>query len=252
MTSSGLFIFWLFVAAELISLLSVVGVNMLNWRVVRRGAKPLHKLTPPLPAAAYPHIDVLICHYTEPAEETVETLEKVLALEYPPSKLHVYICDDGRLKSDFKQVDAGTAHWPTPKLNAGAIKQSGDTREAVGEFMAERITAYHEEQSAMAERAVEHAAGREREGGTEGAEGAGDGSGGGGLALSLSRVASTDPEACKLTREVFPDPSQPARAVDRTDCAAGFLEDRYTVPGRPTVSYVARLKPKVRHAESGP
>ena len=46
---------------------------------------------------------------SEDADETVATLEKVLELDYPPSRLHVYVCDDGHFKSDFKQVDAGAA-----------------------------------------------------------------------------------------------------------------------------------------------
>ena len=52
----------------------------------------------------------------------LQLVSLLLELDYPPSKLHVYICDDGRLKSDFKQVDGGTHHWPTAKLNAGAIE----------------------------------------------------------------------------------------------------------------------------------
>lgn len=218
----GLAVFWLFAITEVISLISVLGVNVLNWRVIRRGAKPLNKLTPRLPTSAYPHIDVLICHYTEPAEETVATLQKVLELDYPPSKLHVYICDDGRLKSDFKKMDAGEHKWPTPKLNVGAIKQSGDTRHAVGEFMAETLSAHGEVHHAATE--ADHTS-------------------------LMSEIALCNETIS--TREVFPDPTKPDRAVARIDCAIGFVEDRYSAPGLPTVSYVARLKPKVHHSKSG-
>ena len=202
-----LFVYWLFVAAEIISVLSTIAVNLLNWRVMRRGAKPLHKLQPPLPTTAYPSVDVLICHYSEPAEETVATLQKALSLEYPPSKLHIYICDDGRLKSDFKAVDGSGSHWPAAKLNQGCIQQSGDTREVIADFMEAQ--------------------------------------------LGVSDDQPRPIDAHKTTREVLPAPDEPARVVPRIDCAVGFIEDRYEVPGMPKVSYVARLKPKVHHSKSG-
>jgi cellulose synthase/poly-beta-1,6-N-acetylglucosamine synthase-like glycosyltransferase len=284
------------------------GINVLNWRVVRRGARPLKKLVPHLPSSAYPHVDILLCHYTEPADETTDTLQKILDLEYPPSKLHVYICDDGRLKSDFKkvstpttctghalwsapcvpsshslramrgpfslsshcgrrrswplltdgacplgtvvgamrgpcslmaralwlltdgvcvpwglQVDAGEHTWPTPKLNAGAIAQSGDTREAVGEFMAERITAYDEASFITT---------RSRPPSPRGPDG------------HRGALGAAALDQAKLTREVFADPTATKKAVPRTDCALGFLEDRYTVPGLPTVRpHPKTLKP---------
>jgi len=42
-------------------------------------------------------VDVLVCHYSEPSEDTVETLKACLALEYPPHLVHIIICDGARL-----------------------------------------------------------------------------------------------------------------------------------------------------------
>jgi hypothetical protein len=49
-------------------------------------------------------VDVMVCHYSEPCEESIETMRACLALEYPPSKLHIHVIDDGYLKSNFKKV----------------------------------------------------------------------------------------------------------------------------------------------------
>ena len=58
-------------------------------------------------------------------------------------------------------------------------------------------------------------------------------------------------DAHTSTREVLPTPEVASRVVPRTDCAVGFIEDRFELPGMPRVSYVARLKPKVHHSKSG-
>ena len=54
-------------------------------------------------------------------------------------------------------------------------------------------------------------------------------------------------------RRIRPSPSSSSasRAVARLDCAVGFTEDRYDLEGLPTVSYVARLKPKTHHSKAG-
>ena len=109
---------------------------------------------PPFPKDQWPKIDILVCHYSEPSEETIANVRKCLELEYPPSKLRIVICDDGYLKSDFGNVGAVAAagvdapalaaatkaeakdgldpkkpeFWPRAKENAGLIKQTGDTR----------------------------------------------------------------------------------------------------------------------------
>lgn len=202
-------LFWIFVFCELITGYSTLVASRLNWRVVRRGARMLHQMVPDFPRAAWPRVDLLICHYGEPAEETIETLKCALAQEYVASKLHIYICDDGYYKSDFKAVDAGTAHWPTAKVNSGLVQSTGNVREAVQNFMT----------ALAAER-------------------------GGASQVDEGRLAAK-------VRSVMPDPSSASRVVARLDCAVGFTEDRYDLQGLPTVSYVARVKPKTHHSKAG-
>ena len=95
-----LVVFWLFVASEVILVCNSIAAGLLHWRVARRGARQLHEMRPEFCRAEWPTIDLVVCHYGEPAEETTETLKKALAQEYDPAKLHVYICDDGYYKSE--------------------------------------------------------------------------------------------------------------------------------------------------------
>ena len=203
-------LFWLFVLSEAVSVWAVSVSAAFHWRPVRRGARQLHELVPDFPRAQWPRVDLLICHFGEEARDTIETLKAALAQQYDAAKLHVYVCDDGYFKSDFRGVHVGVAggeggggeHWPRPLLNRVLLLETGNVREAVREFMD---------------------------------------------ALATERQAAT----ALRTRSVMPDPKSPARAVPRVDCAAGFVEDRYELEGLPTVSYVARLKPRTHHSKSG-
>ena len=82
---------------------AVLTAVSLNWRVIRRGARSLEQLSPPFPKEHWPTVDVCICHYSEAADETMATLQKALALEYPPSKLRIVVCDDGHFKVRAKR-----------------------------------------------------------------------------------------------------------------------------------------------------
>ena len=224
------FIYWIFAVVELLSSASF-GLNvLLTWRVRRRGAKPLNKMMPPFPLVDWPTVDVLLCHYTEPAEETIETLRKLIDLQYPPRKLHIYICDDGHLKSDFRAVDAGTARAPKAVRNESAILTSGDVRIAVANLF-----------RALAARDNDELDRESNEG-----HGSGDGD-----EHRASATSGLGRMHYAKTREVFPEVTSAARAVPRADCAFGFAEDRYELPGLPVVSYVARAKPRMHHSKSG-
>ena len=81
-------------------------------------------------------MDVCLCHYSEPAEQTIISLEKILAMEYPSSKLTIYVCDDGYLSSKgWDDVSDSLTHWPTAALNKNCIATGGDVRNAVAELM---------------------------------------------------------------------------------------------------------------------
>lgn len=77
----------------------------------------------------------MLCHYAEPAEDTIATLEKIMNLDYPPHLFHVWICDDGYCKSKWEPG----ASIPKVSVNRGVIEDAGDVRHEVAQFMYERV-----------------------------------------------------------------------------------------------------------------
>lgn len=65
------------------------------WRPLVRQIKSLDQMTPPLPRADWPTVDVFVTCYNEPPEIVEETAKAALAMDYPPIKLRVYVLDDG-------------------------------------------------------------------------------------------------------------------------------------------------------------
>ncbi len=65
------------------------------WRPIVRRVKSLNQLTPQLPRSEWPSVDVFITCYNEPVEIVEETTKAALAIDYPASKLCVYVLDDG-------------------------------------------------------------------------------------------------------------------------------------------------------------
>ncbi|MEH2128064.1 glycosyltransferase [Nostoc sp.] len=65
------------------------------WRPLVRQVKSLDQMTPPIPRADWPTVDVFVTCYNEPAEIVEETAKAALAMDYPPIKLRVYVLDDG-------------------------------------------------------------------------------------------------------------------------------------------------------------
>ncbi|BAY38431.1 cellulose synthase catalytic subunit [Nostoc sp. NIES-2111] len=65
------------------------------WRPLVRHIKSLDQMTPPLPKSDWPSVDVFITCYNEPPEIVEQTAQAALAIDYPPSKLRVYVLDDG-------------------------------------------------------------------------------------------------------------------------------------------------------------
>ncbi|OQR90078.1 cellulose synthase 2, partial [Achlya hypogyna] len=118
-------------AAEFISFV-LGGIYYLGmWKPVRRGAHYLDEFEPKLPDEQWPKVDIFICHYSEPADETIDTLAACLSLEYPPQLLQIYILDDGYCKAKW----SGTEQVPTVELNKSVIEKAGDLRQEVAQFM---------------------------------------------------------------------------------------------------------------------
>ncbi|MBE9207781.1 glycosyltransferase [Nostoc sp. LEGE 06077] len=65
------------------------------WRPLVRQVKSLDQMMPPLPQIDWPTVDVFITCYNEPAEIIEQTAQSALAIDYPATKLHVYVLDDG-------------------------------------------------------------------------------------------------------------------------------------------------------------
>ncbi|MEA5604160.1 glycosyltransferase [Nostoc sp. UHCC 0252] len=65
------------------------------WRPLVRQVKSLDQMIPPLPKSEWPTVDVFVTCYNEPPTIVEETAKAALAMDYPPTKLRVYILDDG-------------------------------------------------------------------------------------------------------------------------------------------------------------
>jgi cellulose synthase (UDP-forming) len=65
------------------------------WRPIVRQVKSLHQMSPPLPRSQWPTVDVFITCYNEPADMVEKTTRAALAMDYPVTKLCVYVLDDG-------------------------------------------------------------------------------------------------------------------------------------------------------------
>ncbi|AFY31428.1 glycosyltransferase family 2 protein [Calothrix sp. PCC 7507] len=65
------------------------------WRPLVRQIKSLDKLTPSLPISDWPTVDVFLTCYDEPPEIVEKTAQGALQIDYPVTKLRVYVLDDG-------------------------------------------------------------------------------------------------------------------------------------------------------------
>jgi cellulose synthase (UDP-forming) len=81
--------------AELYSYLGGVMFTIGLWRPLERHVKSLDCLTPPLRSNQWPTVDVFVTCYNEPVEIVEQTTRSALAIDYPATKLRVYVLDDG-------------------------------------------------------------------------------------------------------------------------------------------------------------
>ncbi|HEY9610297.1 glycosyltransferase family 2 protein [Allocoleopsis sp.] len=65
------------------------------WRPIVRQLKSLNQMTPALSRSEWPTVDVFITCYNEPVEIVEQTTKAALAMDYPTTKLCVYVLDDG-------------------------------------------------------------------------------------------------------------------------------------------------------------
>jgi cellulose synthase (UDP-forming) len=89
---------WLSIPLLLAEIYSYVGGAMFTiglWRPLERRIKSLPYLNPPLPQSEWPTVDVFVTCYSEPPEMVEATARAALAIDYPATRLRVYILDDG-------------------------------------------------------------------------------------------------------------------------------------------------------------
>ena len=89
---------WLSIPLLLAEIYSYIGGLMFTiglWRPLVREIKSIDQLRPPMPPSKWPTVDIFITCYSEPPEMVEETARATLAMDYPASKLRVYILDDG-------------------------------------------------------------------------------------------------------------------------------------------------------------
>lgn len=89
---------WLSILLLLAEIYSYVGGVMFIiglWRPLERQVKSIDRLKPAFSPSKWPTVDVFVTCYSEPVEIVEETSRAALAMDYPVTKLRVYILDDG-------------------------------------------------------------------------------------------------------------------------------------------------------------
>jgi cellulose synthase (UDP-forming) len=87
------------------------------WRPIVRQVKSLHQMTPPFPRSEWPTVDVFITCYNEPVEIVEKTTKAALAIDYPLTKLCVYVLDDGNSPAIRAMTERlGLEDLQSPKL----------------------------------------------------------------------------------------------------------------------------------------
>ncbi len=89
---------WLAVPLLIAEIYSYIGGAIFTlgmWRPIERQVKPLDQMSPPLPLAEWSTVNAFITCYNEPVEMVEATARAALAIDYPATKLSIYILDDG-------------------------------------------------------------------------------------------------------------------------------------------------------------
>ncbi|MBW4614424.1 MAG: glycosyltransferase [Desmonostoc vinosum HA7617-LM4] len=118
---------WLSIPLMLAEIYSYFGGVMFViglWRPLVREVKSLDQLTPSIPSSDYPTVDVFVTCYNEPPELIEQTAKAALAIDYPVTKLRVYILDDGNsadMRSMAEKLCIEDLHSPLLQQEANRI-----------------------------------------------------------------------------------------------------------------------------------
>ncbi len=105
------------------------------WRPIVRQIKSLNQLNPPVPISDWPTVDVFITCYNEPSEMVEETAKAALAIDYPTTKLRVYILDDG----NSEQMRAMSERLGIEDLQSPLLQQEADRIDGELSALNERV-----------------------------------------------------------------------------------------------------------------
>ncbi|MEH2380277.1 MAG: glycosyltransferase [Nostoc sp.] len=113
------------------SVMFVIGL----WRPLVRQIKSLDQMTPHLPSSDWPTVDVFVTCYNEPPEIVEETAKAALAMNYPPTKLRVYVLDDGN-SADMRAM---TERLCIQDLQSPLLQQEAERIDAEHSYLLERL-----------------------------------------------------------------------------------------------------------------
>ena len=124
---------WLAIPLLLAEIYSYVGGVMFTiglWRPLVRQVKSLDQMTPSMAPAYYPTVDVFVTCYNEPPAMVEQTTRAALAIDYPATKLRVYVLDDGNALAMRTMTQAlGLEDLQSPLLQAEVARlKSSRTR----------------------------------------------------------------------------------------------------------------------------
>ncbi|MFN6461064.1 MAG: glycosyltransferase [Nostoc sp. DedVER02] len=105
------------------------------WRPLVRQVKSLDQMIPPLPRSDWPTVDVFVTCYNEPPEIVEETAKAALAMDYPPTKLRVFILDDGN-SADMRSM---TERLCIEDLQSPQLQQEAGRIDAEHSYLLQRL-----------------------------------------------------------------------------------------------------------------
>ncbi|MBD2512875.1 glycosyltransferase [Nostoc muscorum FACHB-395] len=105
------------------------------WRPLVRQVKSLDQMTPPLPRSDWPTVDVFVTCYNEPPKIVEETAKAALAMDYPPTKLRVYVLDDGN-SADMRAM---TERLCIEDLQSPQLQQEANRIDAEHSYLLQRL-----------------------------------------------------------------------------------------------------------------
>lgn len=121
--------------AEIYSYLGGVMFVIGLWRPLVRQIKSLDQMIPPLHRSEWPTVDVFVTCYNEPPKIVEETAKAALTMDYPPTKLRVFVLDDGN-SADMRAM---TERLCIEDLQSPQLQQEADRIDAEHSCLLQRL-----------------------------------------------------------------------------------------------------------------